>query len=184
MYDFDELEKQINNVTRKQNELKKEDERLLEDAEKRLSDFFPQMYKLANLYSMVKDTTFNTEAKYSCIKCSNELCIYNFVYYDPQYTDAFSEYKSVYVRVNLEKELDKAVSIESNDDAFPSTASSRKLATELLCRFADCYPLYEEKMASNLKEWVNEQTEILEMLDESPVKPEIKKSKRVRKERL
>lgn len=182
MYDFDELEKQINNVTRKQKELKKEDERLLENAEKRLSDFFPQMYKLANLYSMVKDTTFNTEAKYSCIKCSNELCIYNFVYYDPQYTDAFSEYKSVYVRVNLEKELDKAVSIESNDDV--STASSRKLATELLCGFADCYPLYEEKMASNLKEWVNEQTEILEMLDESPVKPEIKKSKRVRKERL
>ena len=184
MYDFDELEKQINDVTRKQKELKKEDERLLEDAEKRLSEFFPQMYKLANLYNMVKDTTFNTEAKYSYIKCSNELCIYNFVYYDPQYTEAFSEHKSVYVRVNLEKELDKAVSIESNDDAFPSTASSRKLATELLCGFADCYPLYEEKMASNLKEWVKEQTEILEMLDEDPVEPEIKKSKRVKKVRL
>ena len=40
MYDFDELEKQINDVTRKQKELKKEDERHLEDAEKRLSEFF------------------------------------------------------------------------------------------------------------------------------------------------
>ena len=73
MYDFDELEKQINSVTRKQKELKKEDERLLEDAEKRLSEFFPQMYKLANLYSMVKDTTFNTEAKYSCINIIDHL---------------------------------------------------------------------------------------------------------------
>ena len=181
MLDFDELEKQINNVNHKKEEMKIEDERLLEDAKKNLSEYFQRMYQLAVLYNMVKDTTFDTGAKYNCIRCNKCGNVYRFHYYDPDYTDTFNFYNSVFVRVNVENELTKAVSVGYSDEEFSHPVPSLKYVAESLLKFKECYPVYEEKMANNLKEWVEEQ--VYGQMNESLVETDFKK-KRVRKERL